>query len=43
MKHVWLVDPNQRRMYVCNGGLREVASLRIPELNLELTPGDLFE
>jgi Uma2 family endonuclease len=43
VKHVWLVDPHQRRMYICNGGLREVTSLRLPELNLELTPGDIFE
>jgi Uma2 family endonuclease len=41
--HVWLVDPHSRRMYTCETGLTEVSTLRIPELNLEVTPSDIFE
>lgn len=41
--HVWLVDPHSRRMYTCDGALREVSSLEVPELGLNLTPGEVFE
>jgi Uma2 family endonuclease len=41
--HVWLVDPHSRRMYTCEAGLLEVATLKIPELQLEVTPQDIFE
>jgi hypothetical protein len=41
--HVWLVDPQSRRLYTCNDGLTEVSTLTIPELNIELTPADVFE
>ena len=41
--HVWLVDPQSRRLYTCNDGLTEVPTLTIPELNIELKPGDIFE
>ncbi len=41
--HVWLVDPHSRRMYTCDAGLTEVPTLRIPELNIELTPADAFD
>jgi Uma2 family endonuclease len=41
--HVWLVDPHSRRLYTCEEGLVEVATLRISELRLEVTPGDIFE
>ena len=41
--HVWLVDPHSKRMYTCNAGLLEVATLRIPELGVELKPADIFE
>ena len=41
--HVWLVDPHSRRMYTCEAGLTEVATLRIPELDVEVTPGEIFE
>ena len=42
--HVWLVDPNSRRMYTCQtAGLTEVSSLRIPELDVEVTPDEIFE
>jgi Uma2 family endonuclease len=43
VKHVWLVDSHSRRMYTCNGGLTEVASLHVPEIGVELTSGDIFE
>ena len=43
VKHVWLVDPHSRRMYTCDAGLTEVATLRVPEIDAELTPGDTFE
>jgi Uma2 family endonuclease len=43
VNHVWLVDPNSRRMYTCNAGLTEVATLHVAEIDAELTPGDIFE
>lgn len=42
VKHVWAVDPHARIMYSCEPGFTEVTSLRVPELNLELTPKDVF-
>lgn len=41
--HVWLVDPHSRRLYTCDHGLHEVETLRVPELDLVLTPSDAFE
>jgi Uma2 family endonuclease len=41
--HVWLVDPHAKHMYTCDAGLVEVPVLRIPELNLEVKPTDIFE
>jgi Uma2 family endonuclease len=43
VQHVWLVDPHSRRMYTCEAGLTEVPSLRIPELDVEVTPSEIFE
>ena len=43
VKHVWLVDPYLRRMYTCDAGLVEVESLKLAELDAELTAGDIFE
>jgi Uma2 family endonuclease len=43
VKHVWLVDPHSQRMYTCDAGLAEVASLKVPELSVELTPAEIFE
>lgn len=43
VKHVWLVDPYSQRMYTCDAGLTEVATLRVAELDAEITPGDIFE
>ena len=41
--HVWLVDPHLKRMYICDPGLKEVPTLCIPELGIEVTPADIFE
>jgi Uma2 family endonuclease len=41
--HVWLVEPHGKRLYLCDNGLMEVASLHIPELGIELLPNCLFE
>ena len=41
--HVWLVNPHSKRLYVFAAGLTPVTSLRIPELGVEMTPGDIFE
>jgi Uma2 family endonuclease len=41
--HVWLVDPNSRRLYTCDTGLTEVTSFFIPELNLTLGPEQIFD
>jgi Uma2 family endonuclease len=41
--HVWLVDPYLRKLYACDAGLTEVATLRVPELDLELRPEHIFE
>ncbi len=43
VKHVWLTDPDQRRLYTCDAGLAEVHSYRVPELELEITPAAIFE
>ena len=43
VKHVWLVDPHSRRMYICDPGLIEVATLRVAEIDAEITAGDIFE
>ena len=41
--HVWLVDPHSRRLYSCEAGFAEVRSLRVPELDTELKPADVFD
>ena len=41
--HVWLVDPHGKRLYVCEKGLMEVTSLRVPELGIELQPDRIFD
>jgi Uma2 family endonuclease len=43
VSHVWLVDPQSKRMYTYDAELVEVSVLRIPELNIEVTPADIFE
>ncbi len=43
VRHVWLVDPYEKRMYTCEGGLTEVGVLRAPEVGIDVTPADIFE
>jgi Uma2 family endonuclease len=43
VQHVWLVDPYSSKLYCCNEGLHEVASLQVAALGIEMTPADLFE
>lgn len=43
VKHAWLVDPHSKRLYTCDPVLTEVATLHIPELGIEVKPGDVFE
>ena len=41
--HVWLIDPHMKRLYHCKDGLHEVPSYHIPEIDLAVTPADLFD
>jgi Uma2 family endonuclease len=41
--HVWLVDPQPRRMYTYHAGLIERPVLQISELGVEVTGLDIFE
>ena len=41
--HVWLADPDTRIFYLFDHALHEVPSYQIPELNLEVTPADIFD
>ena len=41
--HVWLADPHARRLYTCDAGLNEVARYEIPDLDLVVTPNDVFD
>ena len=41
--HVWMVDPNGKRLYTCDRTLTEVASLHAPELGIEITPRQVFQ
>lgn len=41
--HVWLIDPHMKRLYLCKDGLHEVPSYTLPEINLTVTPADLFD
>jgi Uma2 family endonuclease len=43
VKHVWLVDPESKRMYTWDRALTEVPTLLIPELGIEVAPADVFE
>lgn len=40
--HVWLIDPDSRRMYIFEEKLTEVATLPLPEFETEVTPADIF-
>jgi Uma2 family endonuclease len=39
----WAVDPVAKRFYACEGELKEVENLQIPELGVILGKADLFE
>ncbi len=41
--HVWLVDPHGRHLYRYESGVKEVDSLKVPELAVDLRPEDAFE
>jgi Uma2 family endonuclease len=41
--YIWLADPKLRRLQEFAGALKEVPTLRIPELGIELTPADAFD
>jgi Uma2 family endonuclease len=41
--NIWQADPKLRRLYEFAGILKEVPTLRIPELGIELTPPDAFD
>ncbi len=41
--NVWLIDPHKKRLYLCKDGLQEVASYQLTEINLAVTPADLFD
>ena len=42
--HVWLVDPELKRLYeYSEAGLLQYASLRLPELDFELSAQELFK
>src|SRR5580704_1985075 len=40
--HVWLVEPELKKLYIWDGGLINVARLELPEFQLTVTPEDLF-
>jgi Uma2 family endonuclease len=42
--YIWLVCPKSRWMYAYDGdgGIRKVSSLKVPELNFEPQPADVF-
>jgi Uma2 family endonuclease len=41
--HIWLVDPATRSLYSCTDGLHEVQTFHLPEVNLTVTPADIFD
>jgi len=41
--HVWLVDPESRRLYTCDAGLIEVDRFTVPELAIEIPPAEIFQ
>ncbi len=40
--HVWLVDPQLRKLYVYNGGLREVAAFELADPAVKFTVAEVF-
>ena len=43
VKHVWVADPEDRKLMVHDTGLRLVDEFTIPEFNLTITPAQIFE
>ncbi|MCX6595260.1 MAG: Uma2 family endonuclease [Acidobacteria bacterium] len=43
VKHVWVTDPDERKLMVYDDGLRPVGEIIIPEFNLTITPAQIFE
>ncbi|MDX2267931.1 MAG: Uma2 family endonuclease [Bryobacter sp.] len=41
--YVWLVDPYSKRLYTCEGELREVARLELEDLSLVLEASEIFD
>jgi len=42
VKHLWLIHPRSRKLFVYDGGLREVAAFTIPDYNVELAAAAIF-
>ncbi len=42
VKHLWLANPGPRRLYVYDGGLREVPAFTIPEYKIEIAAATVF-
>jgi Uma2 family endonuclease len=42
VRHVWLVDPHSRRMYLWDAGLREVERLAAAEVGVEIGAEEIF-
>lgn len=40
--HVWLVDPEMKKLYTCDAGLAEVDRFTVPELDTEILPAQIF-
>ena len=42
VNHLWIIDPALQKIYVYDGGFREVTNFALPEFSLEIRPSDLF-
>jgi len=42
VKHLWLIDPRSRKLFVYDAGLREVAAFTSPDYNVELAAAAIF-
>jgi Uma2 family endonuclease len=42
VRHVWLVDPGHRKLYLYDGDLRATTALSAPEVGLEVRPDNIF-
>ena len=43
VKHVWVTDPDERKLMVYGDGLRPVGEFVLPEFNLTITPAQIFD